>query len=210
MTEENPIQQLIESLSLFVGKELVKRFGNTKGQGLHQLFKRQFKIHYNNYSQMMPDDLAKRHGIQSLLLMAMDDVMLEVRASYSILKDAVLSVYNAILSKYFQEEAESISETANPWDSFVNWIVKNNQANYYNGYFNAIEVHKNNCDYGFDIQKCLYFDILREAGRPELCPILCEYDSMIASSVDSWIKFTRRETIASGDKQCTFRYQKRT
>ena len=208
MTEENPNQQLIDHFSGLVEKELIKRFGELKGKGLHQLYERQFRIHYNNYNQMLVDDLAKRHGVNSLFLMAMDDVLLEVKASYSDLKEAVLSIYGAMLNDYLQEEVDGFLKSKDPWSAFVEWVRKGNAANYNNDYFKAIEVENDENNFGFNIRRCLYFEILKEAGRPELGPILCEYDRLIADVVDDWIKFTRHETIASGDKLCTFRYER--
>ncbi|TFG34939.1 hypothetical protein EU527_01125 [Candidatus Thorarchaeota archaeon] len=37
-------------------------------------------------------------------------------------------------------------------------------------------------------------------------PIICEYDTILASSAENWIRLSRYDTIASGDKRCTFRY----
>ena len=34
-------------------------------------------IHWNNYNDSLPDDVAKRHGINSLFVMALDDVLRE-------------------------------------------------------------------------------------------------------------------------------------
>ncbi|MFW9808650.1 MAG: L-2-amino-thiazoline-4-carboxylic acid hydrolase [Candidatus Thorarchaeota archaeon] len=207
MSDDNQIQQLIDYFSLFTEKELTNQFGN-KGTSMHKLFKRQFKIHYNNYEHMMPDDLSKRHGINSIFVMALDDVMCEVRASFTELKNTVLSIYRAMLNDYFTIETQKLKQSQNPWKEFVDWIKKNNQANYANDYFQVIEVEQEAGCYGFDIRRCLYFDILRESGKPELGPILCEYDNILADFVKSWIGFTRYETIATGDKRCDFRYCK--
>lgn len=209
MTEETQIQKLIDYFSGFVKEELVKKFGEVKGEGLHQLYERQFRIHYNNYNQMLPDDLAKRHGMNSLFLMAMDDVLLEVKASFSDLKESVLSIYHAMLNDYFEEEMGRLLDSENAWNAFTDWMRKGNETNYNNDYFKAIEVEQDETHFGFDIRRCLYFEVLKEAGRPELGPILCEYDRIIADFIEDWIKFTRYETIASGDKRCTFRYEQR-
>ncbi len=208
MTSDNQIQQLIDYFSQSTLEELTKQFGD-KGGSMHKLFVRQFKIHYNNYEHMLPDPLAKRHGVNSLFVMALDDVMCEVRASFIELKEIVISIYRAMLQEYFTAEAKILEESDDPWDSFVEWIRKGNEANYNNDYFKLIEVNQESGCYGFDIQKCLYFDILREAGKPELGPILCEYDRILADVLENWIEFTRYETIASGDKRCTFRYCKK-
>ena len=209
MTEEHPIQQLIDDFSHFTRAELVKRFGDIKGGGLHQLYDRQFKIHWNNYVHMLPNDDAQRHGINSLFVMALDDVLREVRASYSDFREAVLTIYHAMLLDYFKEEAAKIQSSSNPWTAFIDWTKKGNEANFKNQFFNLTEVDAGENCYGFDIKRCLYFEVLKEAGRPELGPILCEYDSLMITILESWIDFKRHETIAKGDLRCTFRFCKK-
>ena len=208
MTEDVQIQQLIGYFSDLAGKEFIRLFGQQKGDALHKLYERQFSIHYNNYSQMMPTPLAKRHGINALFVMAVDDVLMEVKASFSQLRESVLAIYREMLLRFFETEVASFKQSKDPWNAFIEWVQRGNKTNYENEFFKLIEVHKNDKEFGFDIQRCLYFDILREAGRPELGPILCEYDSILASAVDTWIRFTRHETIASGDRRCTFRYER--
>jgi hypothetical protein len=77
MTEDGQIQELIDYFSLSTHKELLRLFDIQKGDALHKLYERQFKIHYNNYKQMMKNTLAMRHGIISLFLMALDDVLMD-------------------------------------------------------------------------------------------------------------------------------------
>jgi hypothetical protein len=205
MSYTDPVQQLIDYFSLQTEKELTSQFGE-KGGSLHKLFQRQFKIHYNNYQHMMPDDLAKRHGVNSLFVMALDDVMCEVRASFTELRDTVLSIYRAMMQEYFSTESQKLQQIDDPWTAFIDWARKGNEANYDNDYFQLVEVDQEPGCFGFDIGRCLYFEILREAGKPELGPILCEYDQIFAEYVKDWIRFIRHETIASGDKRCDFRY----
>jgi hypothetical protein len=208
MAPDEQTQQLIDYYSQLTLQEMTKQFGD-KGASMHKLFTRQFKIHYNNYEMMIKDPLAKRHGINSLFVMAMDDVMCEVRAPFSELKETVISIYHAMLQEYFKEEATKLEQTADPWNAFVEWVRKGNEVNYNNDMFQLVEIEQEDGCFGFDIQKCFYFDILREAGKPELGPILCDYDKILADAVESWIEFTRHETIASGDKRCAFRYCKK-
>ncbi len=208
MAPDEQIQQLIDHFSQLALQELNKKFGD-KGVPMHKLFERQFKIHYNNYENMLAGPLAKRHGVNSLFVMAMDDVMCEVRSSFTELKEIVISIYRAMLQEFFKTEVSKLEQSDNPWDAFVDWTRKGNEANYNNDLFQVIEVDQEEGCFGFDIQKCLYFDILREAGKPELGPILCDYDNILAHAIESWIGFTRHETIASGDKRCTFRYCKK-
>jgi hypothetical protein len=206
MPESEQIQQMIDYFSVLTKQEFVERFGEEKGNPFHSLYERQFKIHFFNYKDLMPDDLAKRHGINSIFLMAVDDVLMEVRAPYSELKETALSIYRRMLESYFNDEADKLKQSAEPWSAFVEWARKGNGTNYENEYFGVDEVAADDSQFGFDIQSCFYFHILSQAGRPELGPILCEYDYLLASAVKDWIGFQRHETIASGDARCTFRY----
>jgi len=208
MAPDEQTQQLIDHFCQFTLQELTKQFGD-KGTSMYKLFDRQFKIHYNNYEQMMPDQLAKRHGVNSLFVMAMDDVMCEVRASFSELKEIVISIYHAMLDQYFKDEVGKLEQAEDSWNAFVEWARKGNEMNYNNDYFQLEEIAQSEDCFGFDIRKCFYFDILREAGKPELGPILCDYDYIFAGFADNWIQFTRHETIATGDKRCTFRFCKK-
>jgi hypothetical protein len=208
MTENDSIQELIDYFSLLTYQELTRLFNSERGNALHKLYDRQFRIHYNNYKSMMTNDLAKKHGINSLFLMALDDVLMEVKASYSQLKESAINVYKAMLQDFFESEAQKLMKEPNPWNAFVEWVKRGNKTNYDNEFFKVIEVQNDEKGYGFDIQRCFYFDILKESGRPELGPILCYYDNILADTVNSWIKFTRPETIVSGDPRCTFRYKK--
>lgn len=208
MAPDEQTQQLIDYFSQQTLTELNKQFGD-KGTSMHKLFTRQFKIHYNNYESMLPNPLAKRHGVNSLFVMAMDDVMCEVRASFTELKDTVLSIYREMLQQYFEEESAKIEQSDDPWSAFVEWSRKGNESNYMNDYFQLEEIDQPEGCFGFDMSRCFYFEILHEAGKPELGPILCEYDKIFTSFVESWIEFTRHETIATGDKRCTFRFCKK-
>jgi hypothetical protein len=208
MAPDEQTQQLIDYFSELTLQELNKQFGD-KGVSMHKLFTRQFKIHYNNYESMLLDDLARRHGVNSLFVMAMDDVMCEVRASFTELKEIVISIYRNMLQQLFEEAVEKMKQSDDPWRAFVEWARKGNEANYINAHFQLEEVDQPDGCFGFDIKKCLYFDVLREAGKPELGPMLCEYDNIFMSYVEDWIQFTRHETIATGDDCCTFRYCKK-
>jgi hypothetical protein len=209
MTEEGQAQEWIDYFSLLTHEELIRLFDTQKGDALHRLYERQFQIHYNNYKQMMPTPLAMKHGINSLFLMALDDVLMEIKASYSQLRESAMNIFRAMLLEFFMSEAEMFKQQSDPWRAFVEWVRQGNKTNFDNEYFKAKEIESDSGCFAFDIQRCFYFEVLKESGRPELGSILCEYDSILASVVDSWIKFTRHETIASGDERCTFRYEKR-
>ncbi|MHA2352248.1 MAG: hypothetical protein ACXABX_03925, partial [Candidatus Thorarchaeota archaeon] len=149
MPPDEQTQQLIDYFSQLTLQELNKQFGE-KGASMHKLYTRQFKIHYNNYEHMMPDPLTKRHGVNSLFVMAMDDVMCEVRASFSELKETVISIYRGMLQEYFKAEVTKLEQSGNPWDAFVDWARKGNEANYNNEQFQLVEVEQQEGCFGFD------------------------------------------------------------
>lgn len=208
MAQDEQTQQLMDFFSDATLQELNKQFGN-KGEAMHKLFTRQFEIHYNNYENLMPDQLAKRHGINSIFIMALDDVLCEVRASFNDLKETVISIYRNMLLDYLSAAVAKLEQSDSPSDAFVSWVRKGNDANYNNDYFQVREVEQESDCFGFDIQKCFYFDILREAGKAELGPIICEYDKIVVGLFDKWIGFSRHETLAAGDSACTFRYYRK-
>ncbi|TFF91470.1 hypothetical protein EU546_08570 [Candidatus Thorarchaeota archaeon] len=209
MSDRNSQDQLVALFSKQTEEHLRARFEDERAEVLHRLYDRQFKIHYNNYEHLMPDDLSKRHGINSIHVMAMDDILMEERASFSQLKEAVIEIDKSMLEDYFVEELQMIEGMKDSWKGFVSWVMSGNKSNYMNDYFKLEELESTGSCVGFNLHRCLYFDILHEAGRSELTPILCEYDGMLGGMVAEWIDFRRKRTIAKGDSECTFRYHKK-
>ena len=180
MAPDEQIQQLIDSFSQLTLQEMNKQF-EEKGGPMHKLYERQFKIHYNNYEHMLTDPLAKRHGVNSLFVMALDDVMCEVRASFNDLKETVISIYRAMLFEYFKAEVAALEQVDNPWDAFVEWLRKGNEANYNNDLFKLVEVEQEEGCFGFDIQKCLDF---RQTNSRNTLPATSEIDVRKSSTLD--------------------------
>jgi hypothetical protein len=97
-----------------------------------------------------------------------------------------------------------------PWKTFVTSTKSANKQLYENEYFQCKTVIDDNQQFGFDINRCIYYEIFKENGHEDLAPLLCEYDFILADNVKDWITFTRDETIAEGSHRCTFRYFKKT
>jgi len=60
--------------------------------------------------------------------------------------------------------------------------------------------------FGFDIVGCVYLDILRTLGAPELAPIFCQMDDRLAQLIPSSIGWRRAGTLARGQDRCDFRW----
>lgn len=58
----------------------------------------------------------------------------------------------------------------------------------------------------FNIRRCIYLDILRDHGTPELTAVFCKMDEYLANTFPAHIGFMRTKTLASGADCCDFCY----
>lgn len=56
----------------------------------------------------------------------------------------------------------------------------------------------------FTVTHCLFPDLCRAAGVPEIAPLLCEGDAVYFGEVLGTVDLTRSQTIASGGRNCPF------
>lgn len=61
----------------------------------------------------------------------------------------------------------------------------------------------------FDVQGCIYLDVLTSYGAPELAPLFCWVDDLAFESLPPWISWERTGTLARGDDCCDFRWVNR-
>lgn len=95
----------------------------------------------------------------------------------------------------------SLRDNSDPWKFFVEGTVPVIKASYGDLLeLEILQVDDKLC--AFDLHRCLYYEIFQKNGFPELCPIRCAYDWVIAKSIDKWVKFERDKTIANGDSRC--------
>lgn len=57
----------------------------------------------------------------------------------------------------------------------------------------------------FDCYRCIYLDVTRELGCPELCIAFCENDDITYGAMQPKIHFIRTKTLADGGDCCDFR-----
>lgn len=60
----------------------------------------------------------------------------------------------------------------------------------------------------FDVKACALVRYLRERGAPELGPLFCRIDDIMAGFIDG-VALERSGTIAQGAERCDFRYRRR-
>lgn len=58
----------------------------------------------------------------------------------------------------------------------------------------------------FDLRRCLYHDLTRALGCPELCRVYCENDDIAFSGLAPKVRFRRSGTLAGGAACCDFHF----
>lgn len=56
----------------------------------------------------------------------------------------------------------------------------------------------------FDLHKCIYNDLTKEYGYPELCTVFCENDDIAFNGLMPKIRFERNGTLGKGMDKCDF------
>ena len=60
----------------------------------------------------------------------------------------------------------------------------------------------------FNISRCFYLDAFSAHGVPELTPIFCEQDDLLAEAFPPQIRWRRKGTLGKGDDVCDFCYER--
>lgn len=58
----------------------------------------------------------------------------------------------------------------------------------------------------FDMRSCFYLDTLSSYGAPELTPLFCQTDEVMAEAFPPQIGFRRSQTLGRGGECCDFQY----
>ncbi len=205
MSESKYLEQLMSYFLALVRERLVLTYGIPKGAQYTAEFEDAFHRIFSENEYMMPDDLAKRHGMNPSFVLALREVLQQVDISFDDLKEHVLAVYRSMMHQLVQGYKAQVVGSADSWKTVVEYTKVGNQNNYDNDYFNLEYVVESENELGFDIKKCMYFEIFAANDHPELGPILCEYDYILMDAISEWIRFERTKTIADGNDRCDFR-----
>ncbi|MEM5775068.1 MAG: L-2-amino-thiazoline-4-carboxylic acid hydrolase [Anaerolineaceae bacterium] len=58
----------------------------------------------------------------------------------------------------------------------------------------------------FSTTRCFYYDVLTALNAPELTPLFCRMDDVMAEAFPPNIRFIRPHTLGRGDRLCDFEY----
>ncbi|WP_041444843.1 L-2-amino-thiazoline-4-carboxylic acid hydrolase [Syntrophobotulus glycolicus] len=67
-------------------------------------------------------------------------------------------------------------------------------------------VADNKTNFEFEIHRCLWHDMFKEYGCPELCAIFCHNDEINFTDVSKYLKFYRENSLGYGGAYCDFHF----
>ncbi len=201
-------EQLADYLAMLVSKKLSSLFGEDMGLEYADDFNSQFRSNFEKNLNHMPDEISKFHGVSAILVISLYQILKPEQLTIDELKGIIMDIYNDLMKPTFDGMVAKLKESSAPFDSFVE-LTTSSPSPYENEYFHQETIQANENGYHIDIHRCLYFEIFKANGCPELGSILCEYDLLMASALETWVVFEREETIVSGFQRCTFRYNPR-
>ena len=82
------------------------------------------------------------------------------------------------------------------------WMTRNGFGEDAGFRFHFYDVGKNRCK--FDMTNCLYCDVCRENGCPELVPCFCHTDDVTSGHMHPKILWNRTKTMGEGGDVCDF------
>jgi hypothetical protein len=207
MSNDNNYVRITELKNYFLSltkEELQRKYESQMAKEIFRLFRERFnsllKQYENNNDYLLSD------AINPIFLIALDEAQ---ALTVEELEEQMLTIYREMLQQILLTQKEILAASDDPWKSFVRSSKANNKQLYENEAFQCKTVIDEEDTFGFDIHRCVYHEIFLELAREDLAPILCQYDFLLAESVKEWVVFERKETIANGNKKCTFRYYKK-
>ncbi|NHJ48929.1 MAG: hypothetical protein FK733_14180 [Asgard group archaeon] len=201
---QDPSEQLIHYFFMLTEKQLKDRYNENKAKQISQKFQQIFMKLIKKYDD---DKVVKNDAINPIFLIALNESQ---QISREELLDQMLKVYEEMLTEILINHQLGMATSDDPWKTFVTSTKSANKQLYENEYFQCKTVIDDEQQFGFDINRCIYYEIFKENGQEDLAPLLCEYDFILADNVKDWVVFTRDETIADGSHRCAFRYFKKT
>jgi hypothetical protein len=153
-----------------------EKFDEEKSKELMEKYRLAFEEFYSKNISLMPTNLAKRHGINPIFVLAFDKALSVEELSFDDLKEQILSIYRVMLTNLLEQQKEQLDTSENPWKAFVEMTRKGNESLYDNEFFSLEMVEDSDSCFGFNLHRCIYFEIFNKNNRPDLGPILSEYD----------------------------------
>lgn len=155
----------------------------------------------------------RRHVYVALVTLGIAMALEEVTAARPAdVRAHVLGHFRQLVMPLFEMTRRRLARAASPeeaFETFVSWARNGTENLYGPPGFDVVEVCADaRKGYAFDIRACLYWELFRKHGRPDLGPVLCEYDHILFDVLKEYVAFGRSGTLASGRSCCDFRCAK--
>ena len=200
------IEQLKQYFFLKVQEYLTERFGSENGNTFNSNFQKHFKDLYLKNEYLMSDFESRRHALNPIFVMALHKSFQEKKITLEELEQHVMGIYEKIMEVMIQPQVSAYEKDPNSWANFIETSVEGTKQTYSEDEFKVEFLQADEAILAFDIHKCFYFEIFQKNNMPELGPIQCSFDIVMANPLKRWIRFERKRKIADGDDCCTFRY----
>lgn len=130
----------------------------------------------------------------------------------NMIKEEAINFIRNYIFEYQKEEVEKYLKLINTpfYYSFFDRKIKKYQEKHFPmNEFNTKWVEFNNQRIYFDINRCIYMEILEEYGEEGLKQLFCEIEKNIFSKIEDKVEFTVPKKISLGDDCCQFRFFKK-
>lgn len=161
---------------------------------------------YTKNSDFFPNDLAKKHGVNPIFLIALKSTLRREIEEFHDFEQFVMDIIFKIYEPKMNFYKSLAKDTSNRWEKFIEDKKKIVESIYNNPLFNLEYTHEDRFRFGFNLKRCFNFELLEKNGYPELTQILCQFEYVLAENLKSWVKISQQQTICGGDPICAFRY----
>lgn len=199
-------QSIIKYYSFKTAEKMNPIYGLEKTAVLIQRLNSEINHLFENNEDLFPDEIAKRHAVNPIYLMALKRTLLREIKEISDFEEFVLDIIFNITKSNIERHKHYDGDPKTRWQNFLKDKEKINETIYDNSYFQLETTHSDRIRYGFNLHRCFYLEILKANNHLELIPILCKFETIFANYLNHWIKFSHQKSIAEGDDYCAFRY----
>ncbi len=195
---------MLENTKLyFLEKDILKKFGEEKGKEIYLKVEELYSKYISTIDPNGNESL-NNHLITNLF---------PTMAYYKALRDSNYNTDDAL--SYVREETKKSAEAKRlenqkmskmpcaylMYRLAVKGVIK---KSFPDEAFKTEWICCNGKEIHFDFHKCIYNDLTKEYGCPELCTVFCENDDIAFSGLMPKIRFERKGTLGKGMDKCDF------
>ncbi|MCF2140610.1 MAG: L-2-amino-thiazoline-4-carboxylic acid hydrolase [Candidatus Lokiarchaeota archaeon] len=191
---------------------IVEQYLKEKFPGKAQVYSDKFKkifeelIDSPKNSQFFGNKTANLHAINPIFVIAFSKAIEAENYQKNQIQSMIMEIYKIMVKPLLDKQLQSMKNAKIPWKHFIEITKNGNHKLYENEYFQVEYVVEDRLRFGFNINRCYYFDIFKANNQERLASILCQYDNLLAENLNKWVRFQRNSTIAEGNSKCEFRY----